>query len=441
MARHSNNAIFPSPEVAPLFWRLPGFVACLLDGQGRVNTSSAEFNAKFPPAQGVTTFSERLLHQGLTSEGYARLCLSLSDVTRGQRDLGGDLIHFDNPSQVYALYTASADDQHLLHLQPVTHSHQLASERTLLDHLLNLTTPVAVANAEGQMVRRNQAFINHFNTASLTSLLPLDLEELRQLTPLQRHYWHEQTIGHAQYDIQLGAYPDASGQNLYYLVLHDVTDRVKAMQAQRESALARLRQDLGHQLHDRVAQYLAFMQMKCAAWADSLPKPSELQSLRLALQAALTETRFIINHLREGTSGEHPLTLNEVLAQARDVMGLKVSMDGKDLFMALPMPSQLLLCTILFEALSNTRRHGGTDRVWVGCETAPQGIHLQVQDNGRGFDLATLPDLAQQGHFGLRTIEDRLRHLGGKLTLDTKPGHGTRLTVFLPLPPEGDHQP
>jgi signal transduction histidine kinase len=435
MARPSNAAFPPSPEVAPLFWRLPGFAACLLDQHGNITNVSDDFNLKFPVRQGVTTLGERLLNQGLSSHDYARLTMSLAEVYTSQRHLGGDLIHFENPTQVYALYSTSAQGQHLLQFQPVTHHHQLASERTLLDHLLHLTTPVVVLGAEGQVIKRNQAFIQHFKADTLPLLQLLDLEELRQLTPLQRRYWHEQSINDAFYDIQLGAYPDANGQHLYYLVLHDVTDRVKAMQAQREAALGNLRQDLAHQLHDRVAQYLAFMQMKCAAWTDAVPKPQELQSLRQALQAALTETRFIINHLREGTSGQHPLTLNEVLSQAHEVMGLKVSLEGKELFLSLPMQSQLLLCAILFEALSNARRHGGTDRAWVSCETAPAGINLRVQDNGRGFDTSQLPTLAQQGHFGLRTIADRLRQQGGKLTIDSKPSSGTRLTVFLPLNP------
>lgn len=424
------------------FWHLPGLLACLVNKHGKVTTASAYFIHKLPSMQDEETLSERLLHQGLTSEAYARFSLSLDDVLAQNRNFGGDLIHFDAPTQIYALYSIPVGSGCLMKFQPVTHTHQLTHERTLLDHLLNLSTPVAMANHEGSIIRRNHAFTEQFlQTKSLLSFLDIDLEQLRQIIPLHHRHWHEHTLGNLPYDIQLGAYPDETGHMLYYVALHDVSDRVAAQRAQRETALVNLRQDLAHHLHDRVAQYLAFMHMKFASWTDDeAPSPHELKSLHQALQSALTETRLIINHLRQGTDAthSHPLTLGDVLTQARGMMGLTVTLQGEDIFTALPMAQQLLLCTILFEALCNARRHAGTNQVQVYCDHTAGGTHLKVHDNGRGFDTALLPDMPNKGHFGLRTIQDRLRSAGGSITIDSQPKQGTRLTIFMPNHPTGD---
>jgi signal transduction histidine kinase len=61
-------------------------------------------------------------------------------------------------------------------------------------------------------------------------------------------------------------------------------------------------------------------------------------------------------------------------------------------------------------------------------------MQMQVQDDGRGFDLEQV--LAVQGtHFGLIGMRERVEHLGGQFEIDSSPGKGTRLSVKVPLQP------
>ena len=84
---------------------------------------------------------------------------------------------------------------------------------------------------------------------------------------------------------------------------------------------------------------------------------------------------------------------------------------------------------IVQESLTNVARHAGASRVVVRLETHGNGLHLTVQDDGKGFD----PDLVtgQQGSFGLRGLRERAAHLGGELTVRSAPGRGT--TVILDM--------
>lgn len=86
------------------------------------------------------------------------------------------------------------------------------------------------------------------------------------------------------------------------------------------------------------------------------------------------------------------------------------------------------------ELLSNAARHGQPGEITVLVYWEPGSIRLVVDDDGAGFDDTVLraPDI-QRG-LGLPGITERIRSMGGKLDIETKPGQGTRVIVEVPLP-------
>jgi two-component system sensor histidine kinase DevS len=82
------------------------------------------------------------------------------------------------------------------------------------------------------------------------------------------------------------------------------------------------------------------------------------------------------------------------------------------------------------EALANVAKHAHASRVMLSIRQAGEEVFLQVIDNGRGFELDKQPELL--GH-GLSNMEERARHVGGKLEVVSSPGEGTTITVRLPL--------
>jgi signal transduction histidine kinase len=87
------------------------------------------------------------------------------------------------------------------------------------------------------------------------------------------------------------------------------------------------------------------------------------------------------------------------------------------------------LLRILQEALTNVRRHSGSARVRVELVGEGGRLRAEIRDWGVGFDLASVGP----GHFGLQEIRERARLLGGRATIDSAPGRGTRVTVILPI--------
>ena len=89
--------------------------------------------------------------------------------------------------------------------------------------------------------------------------------------------------------------------------------------------------------------------------------------------------------------------------------------------------AEICIYRITQEALNNAARHSGGHRAWVKLEQTADRIAVIVRDDGHGFDSSKTRGM------GLLGMEERVRRLGGKLELSSKPGEGTVLNAELPL--------
>ena len=94
-------------------------------------------------------------------------------------------------------------------------------------------------------------------------------------------------------------------------------------------------------------------------------------------------------------------------------------------------PADVALCLfrITQEGLRNINRHSGAERAEVHLEVSGEDLHLSVVDRGKGFDVNKL---STRNGIGLRSMEERLRSLGGHLEINSRPTEGTRIDAWLP---------
>jgi two-component system sensor histidine kinase UhpB len=104
-------------------------------------------------------------------------------------------------------------------------------------------------------------------------------------------------------------------------------------------------------------------------------------------------------------------------------------LESRDEGPVVPPDISIALFRILQEALANIIKHASASEVAVNIHNRKEGVVLTVQDNGRGIAEA---DRAKPRSFGLRGIRERVEYFGGDVRIDSIPGEGSKVSVFIP---------
>ncbi|NJL94952.1 MAG: hypothetical protein HC915_15140 [Anaerolineae bacterium] len=144
-------------------------------------------------------------------------------------------------------------------------------------------------------------------------------------------------------------------------------------------------------------------------------------------RAALAEMQTLLLEMRpESILRASFFTLLENLCrglQGRKLMRMELDWQGlKELYLSAD--AHITFYRLAQEALSNVIRHSEATQLTVRCGYHGGFFTLVIQDNGKGFDLKS----GSMG-FGLNTMRERARHVGGKFNLWSSPGEGTRIEV------------
>jgi signal transduction histidine kinase len=110
--------------------------------------------------------------------------------------------------------------------------------------------------------------------------------------------------------------------------------------------------------------------------------------------------------------------------------GVPIRFEAKDVPAPVPGDVSLCLYRVAQESLRNIAKHSGALEVRVRLEGVPGGIRMRIEDVGDGFDLQ---EARRKGGLGLVSMEERARLVNGKLSIQSQPGKGTTVEVFVPL--------
>jgi len=84
------------------------------------------------------------------------------------------------------------------------------------------------------------------------------------------------------------------------------------------------------------------------------------------------------------------------------------------------------------EAVTNAIKHAKAHQISVALEFESAVVQMTISDDGRGFNPGD-PSFVLSGHFGLAGMSERAAKLGGRLTVDSAPGSGTRIRLVVPI--------
>lgn len=230
---------------------------------------------------------------------------------------------------------------------------------------------------------------------------------------------------------------DADRELLDSLASHlsSAMDRLRNAALQREAAVAEERGMLARELHDSIAQSLAFMKIQLQLLKDAQPTQRApvaaklLDELELGLKECTADVRSLLMHFRTRTDGDDLLpALQQTLHKFRLQSGLRAELAVDGHGAPLPADVQVQLLHVVQEALSNVRKHAQARQVQVRLVHQPHW-QIDIEDDGQGFDPAA--DAPDDSHVGLRIMRERAAKVGAAVELQSQLGVGTRVRISL----------
>ena len=211
--------------------------------------------------------------------------------------------------------------------------------------------------------------------------------------------------------------------------LRDAAARLIAAQEDERSRLAR-------EIHDDLGQKIAMLSMELWRLGEKIKGPAPLRRQCQDLQHQVQEISTDVNRLAYRL---HPAMLNNVgLLAAMKSLCHEITGSGKLLvefyhqgsFAEIPKDVTLCIFRIAQEALRNCIKHSGAKVAEAVLTHTGKEVRLSVSDEGRGFAMNRK---AEEQGLGLTSMRERLRIVGGRMTVRSRPSHGVRIEVSVPL--------
>lgn len=366
---------------------------------------------------------------------------------------------------LYACRLLEADAVAIYRMQPGTNLLSIQSSHGLSDEYLAHSTIPLGQGVTGQAVHQCRPIaVTNIDHAMGILPQPISREILVLLKILAKHFRSELSVPLIIKQEVVGAL------NLYYanprvfeqeeidlaVSFCDQTalaiENARLRERAQEDAIAAERNRIARELHDSVTQTI----FSASLIAEVLPTiwmrdPEEAQhgldDLRKLARGALAEMRTLLLELRPIGLGE--VGLEDLLKQlAEGVSGriraqVNVHIEGEAI---LPIDAKLAFYRIAQEALNNAAKHSGAERVEIEIKSTPaptsrkrrkagirqqffsQSVSMSIRDNGHGFD----PALVIGEHLGLEIMQERASTIQAALSIRSKPGGGTEISLHWP---------
>ena len=215
-----------------------------------------------------------------------------------------------------------------------------------------------------------------------------------------------------------------------------MVERLVSMEGRLATVAAEERNRLARDLHDAVSQTL----FAASLIAEALPVLWErdadegrrrLEEVRQLTRGALAEMRMLLLELRPSALVESdlPHLLTQLGDSIRGRTGIPVSVDIESECEYAP-EVKIAAYRVAQEALNNVAKHAEASAVTVTAACAPDELRITITDDGRGFD----PGGVQADSLGLRIMKERSEEVGATLTIDSRVGEGTTVSVVWKRP-------
>lgn len=221
--------------------------------------------------------------------------------------------------------------------------------------------------------------------------------------------------------------------------LKNYQNQLRSLAYQLNNAEEQERYRLATELHDNLGQILALCKIKFSKLATidlpdkALNHISELEEL---IVSANRQTSELVSELKPPpiVQKEGVEEILSWIAKKMENHGLKVTIIDDEQ----PKPVNKEVKTVLYQSVRelffNVIKHADTNEARLRLSRLDDRVRIVVEDSGKGFDMeGEKPVPTEEGGFGLFNIRERISLLGGSLHIDSEPGKGTKVNLYIPL--------
>ncbi len=207
---------------------------------------------------------------------------------------------------------------------------------------------------------------------------------------------------------------------------------------EKEAAVSQERHLLARELHDSIAQSLAFLKIQVQLMRDALKTADAanvakiLEEIDAGVKESYGDVRELLLHFRTRTNTEDiEPALATTLQKFAHQSGIKTALSMQGQGMPLSPDVQIQVLHIVQEALSNVRKHAHASQAWLNVQQQPMW-RFEVRDDGIGFNPDT--DQFDETHVGMRIMTERALRIGANIKVLSTPSSGSSVILTLPTP-------
>lgn len=237
---------------------------------------------------------------------------------------------------------------------------------------------------------------------------------------------------------------DETGKPIFQHISRDVsrerrlTENLRLYARQITRAHEEERKRIARELHDDSIQALIILSRRLDEMVTGLPQRSRmvkpLEGLRNEVDGVLSRIRLFIQDLRPPTLEYLGLVpaVRELVSQVAQQTGIRTDFEVEGPEHHFSPEDELLVYRIIQEALRNVWRHAEAKSAHVSIRFEARETVVEVKDDGRGFVIGEDLRFVQAGKIGLAGMQERADLLGANLSVQSKPGQGTTVTLVVP---------
>ncbi len=208
---------------------------------------------------------------------------------------------------------------------------------------------------------------------------------------------------------------------------------------ERELAVSEERNLLARELHDSIAQGLAFLNLQVQMLDQALAggRTDEardvLAMIRHGVQESYDDVRELLVHFRTRVEQQDlDAAITAALRRLAEQTGVSTDLDVQGDGPPLDPEAETQVLYIVQEALSNVRKHALARSVQVSVRRGMEGLSVAVRDDGVGFDETQPGTGSGEAHIGLQIMRERAMRIGGQFAVRSSRGKGTEIRLELP---------